>query len=852
MVARNDQESTERNTNLAHSAASPPDRHATPPLLRPGFAIRERLDLRVDATPVLALVAPAGWGKTQLMVHLYHRALRRGERVAWLSVPPTASRHELVRLLQAATFPEVDGAVTVAGFLRLLARRPMALFVDDAGPRGGPMEEIARALPQGSRLVLASRIDTGIAAERIGTAELAFTEAETRALLRVRLPTATGEQVGAIAALCDGWPVGFNLAEAAFAVGASEQRALARLGSDLSDTAEALLAPALDSAARALLAELSAVEDIEPSLAIALTGRQDIAASLAMIEATAMVRRDGATSPLRPARFARPLLARWRDAIPAARLRAIHRAAATWFEAHGRPLDVIRHAIAADEREQATQLLRQNLLYMVAGGDFDRANEWVDVIPRDEVLADETLRFSVALVHVAAGEPHRAEPYLDDKRRPQHLLLRTLVANFADDPDTGARLLDEIATAERLPMPLRSIHANLSRWIGYSRGDYSRTDTVSAEIATDPATRPELAYGNWFALFRQATRRLALGRGWQVVDLLERPLAEAERHLGRESFPATLLSVALAAALLQAGQRERAAAALADRAATRRHQLTVDPLALSMAVTARLAFAANDPTGCGDIIDRFRRIATERGLLRLEAQCIAEQVRLLGDRMALAALELAMATLLGLAEDAVPFATNGPWIRLPSLIGAAHAARALGLRDRALALLAQAEPLGAALAQEMDLAEIALLRAVLAPTSAVGTSPPTDGDDLDALAARLRLPLPLAWRGVPHVRRGTGADPITIVPRATALVQVTARERSVLRELGLAQSNKSIARALGLGQETVKWHIANLLGKLGARDRRELAQKAGELGLLDSATSPAPHAGEVHAPPPIP
>ena len=213
-----------------------------------------------------------------------------------------------------------------------------------------------------------------------------------------------------------------------------EHLALGRLATDLANLADRLLVPALNIEQRALLAELSAADEIEPALASVITGRGDIAAVLAASEASALARRDDPVGPLRIARYAQPLLTRWRDALPAQRLRAIHHCAAVWFDARGRPLDVIRHAIAAGDINRATHLLRQNLLYMVATGDFDRANKWVEVISSAEIKTEETLRFSMALVHVAAGEPHRAEPYLDDDRRPQHLLLRTLVANFADDP----------------------------------------------------------------------------------------------------------------------------------------------------------------------------------------------------------------------------------------------------------------------------------------------------------------------------------------------------------------------------------------------------------------------------------
>jgi DNA-binding NarL/FixJ family response regulator len=54
----------------------------------------------------------------------------------------------------------------------------------------------------------------------------------------------------------------------------------------------------------------------------------------------------------------------------------------------------------------------------------------------------------------------------------------------------------------------------------------------------------------------------------------------------------------------------------------------------------------------------------------------------------------------------------------------------------------------------------------------------------------------------------------------------------VLRLLAEGSSNREIASALFLAEGTVKNHVTNLLGKLGARDRTQAALRGKALGLI--------------------
>jgi DNA-binding NarL/FixJ family response regulator len=64
------------------------------------------------------------------------------------------------------------------------------------------------------------------------------------------------------------------------------------------------------------------------------------------------------------------------------------------------------------------------------------------------------------------------------------------------------------------------------------------------------------------------------------------------------------------------------------------------------------------------------------------------------------------------------------------------------------------------------------------------------------------------------------------------LIEVTDREREVLKLVGLGMSNAEIAAALHITAGTAKTHVARLLAKLDARDRVQLVITAYEAGLV--------------------
>jgi DNA-binding NarL/FixJ family response regulator len=86
----------------------------------------------------------------------------------------------------------------------------------------------------------------------------------------------------------------------------------------------------------------------------------------------------------------------------------------------------------------------------------------------------------------------------------------------------------------------------------------------------------------------------------------------------------------------------------------------------------------------------------------------------------------------------------------------------------------------------------------------------------------------IAGRILAELARG-GPNPIAA---SSAPDQLTERELDVLRGVVGGYTNKEIAGALGLSENTVKFHLRNILEKLHAQSRAEAAARAVREGLL--------------------
>ena len=101
---------------------------------------------------------------------------------------------------------------------------------------------------------------------------------------------------------------------------------------------------------------------------------------------------------------------------------------------------------------------------------------------------------------------------------------------------------------------------------------------------------------------------------------------------------------------------------------------------------------------------------------------------------------------------------------------------------------------------------------------------------------QLRSMLEAVRRGEPAITPATAARILSEFHRTEHAAadpdRLTERETEVLRLVTVGLRNKEIAHRLGISENTAKYHLGNILGKLHARSRTELAARAVREGLL--------------------
>jgi LuxR family maltose regulon positive regulatory protein len=422
------------------------------PPSREGLIQRTRLLARLghdSDVPLLAVVAPAGYGKTNLLWEWLGREDRfsawvtLGERHAdpVLLLREIADALALGGLLAPAVGllneldtddPDIFGAV-IPDLCDALAHldRGVVLVLDDlhlideSPPALRVLGGLLEHLPAGVQLALASRTEPPLHLGRMRVhrticelrfEDLSMDHAEANELLRL---AGSGLSDGGIELLrqrTEGWPAGLYLAALSLRDQEDLDAALERFAGDdhvvLDYLREEYLSE-LSGEAIELLTHGAILPALHGPLCDALLGRSG---STSLLEALA--RGNLLLAPLDRSRewyrchglLRDALLRELRREDPQGELVVeLHRRASAWHEEHGDLDSSIQHAVSAGDAHRAGELLWENLPHYVTRGRNPLVQGWLEQFSSAQIAADPSLAAVAAHSSLASGDIRMAE-----------------------------------------------------------------------------------------------------------------------------------------------------------------------------------------------------------------------------------------------------------------------------------------------------------------------------------------------------------------------------------------------------------------------------------------------------------
>jgi LuxR family maltose regulon positive regulatory protein len=430
-------------------------------------------------------------------------------------------------------------------------------------------------------------------------------------------------------------------------------------------------------------------------------------------------------------------------------------------------------------------------------------------------------------------------------------LILSTAAVYADQPDRFAALLDSLEQVpEGSSALLQQIHARRVAWREHLLGQPGMARMLLRQEESGEALSE-----HW-PLVLLALSHLWEGQVGRVEPQLRKALQRAEAQLGRRSSLATMLAALQAAALWELDRAEPAAALLADRLDVLERSTLPQTVVLGFCTVARMASSAGAESRALELLAAMDAVGQARELPRLRVLSLTEQVRLHARHYRAETCRALLEEIdARLADPALPAREQAPvwWSWVDPPVQLARSLAALAAQDwRA------AEPLLAAIAQQArarrlgrlhvesqalyafvldrcgEPAARALIREAMELADSLGLHQvfADAHPDLGNWVRELRAagPHEQAARTPPQPRPVVEAA--SARSRATPSMVLTPKEREVLELLERNLTNKEIAMALQVGDETIKWHLKNLFAKLGASTRKQAVARARLLGLL--------------------
>jgi len=626
---------------------------------------------------LVLLRAPAGFGKSTVMLQLRARLEAEGVATAWLTLD--RADNDTSRFLAglnaaaATVLGDADASASMVagggGFVgglgdtaldvvgRLAAHdRPFALFLDDFEAITEPavlalVREVLDHLPRNAQIVIGSRSlpDLRLARLRaraqlleVDAERLRFTLEETHAYFGTRSRRPLDE--AALMQLhrkTEGWIAALWLASAALNRSEVPADFIARLSGNNQAIADYLAEEVLarqTPAARQFLLYTSVLKQLDVGLCNALLPDTDSAVLLREIEHCGVL-----VVPLGEDRssfryhslFARFLRAQLQREAPQA-VAALHSAAADWYEAQCRPVPAIDHALEAGDNARSLDLLSRHAPRLLAEGRLRLLARWFSKLTADALDSHPQLQVLQLWAVCFVRGPWEAmdllqgstlEASADPKIAPHVRAIKPLILAMMDRYEDAYRLdpdfLKHLPSGEPFAdAALTNVMATVATVMG---------EQGLARRLIDWARRGQ---GASASAFNQMYSETAEG----IIDLQEGRLRQAmarfrmavgSTHSGNYSHGNAWAGVAYAAAAYETGDIDLAARLLQLYLPLVRDVGLADPVMLGGVIGSRIAFHR------GDVDDAFQQLAEleylghHRRLPRLVCGAQLERARLL-------------------------------------------------------------------------------------------------------------------------------------------------------------------------------------------------------------------------------
>ncbi|MFN8175739.1 MAG: LuxR C-terminal-related transcriptional regulator [Solirubrobacteraceae bacterium] len=427
-------------------------RLAPPP---PGPAVVERrrllMRLRDADTPVIALCAPPGYGKTTLLAQF---AATDPRPLAWLTLEPdeedaatlirgvaaALDRTEpvgqsLIDALSAGTPTLIPRALPRLASTLLARTQPLLLVLDGTERlRSRLAQDALRVLidhlPEGSTLLMGARgalppRTAKLRAEgRLGTLgpeELRADDGELREMLLALGVRASRERLRSVADRSEGWPVAVYLSAIAMREGGEAAFGERPRGYEapLSEYFQDEVIALARHGDAAFLRRASVLDRLSAEACDAVLERDDSGRVLERLARGNLfitpAAGDGGAYAMHPlfAEALRAALARDEPALAP----ELHRRASGFYAARGRTDAAVRHALEAGDVDGATTLVFSVMPGYEAGGRTSTLVAWLALFPEVEIERRPALALTRAWTRIDAGDGDGARVFLALARR---------------------------------------------------------------------------------------------------------------------------------------------------------------------------------------------------------------------------------------------------------------------------------------------------------------------------------------------------------------------------------------------------------------------------------------------------